>query len=217
MIRLFAIDDHPLILDGLRSKFRMSHDSIAVTCTAASVDEAVEREKDDLFDIILLDLFLTDTDPLENIGRLSVRYPGKPVVILTREESYYWKTMTARAGAKAYLTKIQSRKEMAVQLAQVSAGENLLREFLVREEKPSATNIDSRLFILKPADRAILSELANGIPQKTVARSRNLTRSGLEKRLKVLRTKFQVASTLELIRVCEQLRLLKDHSGHPIP
>ncbi|HNY02385.1 MAG TPA: response regulator transcription factor [Bacteroidales bacterium] len=216
-IRLLAIDDHPLILDGLRSKFRLNHDSIVVTCTAASVEEAIAGNRDTLFDMILLDLYLPDTDPLENIGRLIRRFPGKPVVILTGEENIYWKVMTAKAGARAYLTKIQSRKEMVAQLNRVAAGENLLQEHLMTETGSSETSLDSRYFILKPTDIAILRKLADGIPQKNVARDHNLTQSALEKRLKVLRKQFQVANTLELIRVCEQLRLLNRYYAQSIP
>ena len=88
MIRLFSIEDHWLVTDGLRTKFRKSRDEIVITCSAETIEDAIEGKHDDAFDIILLDLFLPGTEPLENIRKLKERYPGKPIVILTYGHEY---------------------------------------------------------------------------------------------------------------------------------
>ena len=56
MIRLFTIEDHPVIVTGLKNLFRPSRDEIEITGAASNVDEAVLRADPETFDIILLDL-----------------------------------------------------------------------------------------------------------------------------------------------------------------
>ena len=64
MERVLIIDDHPLVRDGLRSVIAISFDNIEIL-EAASLAEAVALlEKQDNFDLILLDLRMPDHDGL---------------------------------------------------------------------------------------------------------------------------------------------------------
>jgi DNA-binding NarL/FixJ family response regulator len=85
MIRLFVIEDHPVIVTGLRNLFRPSRDEIEIVGSASSVDEAVSRAVSDTFDMILLDLWLPDSHPLLNVKKLKDHFHDKPIVIFTSE------------------------------------------------------------------------------------------------------------------------------------
>ena len=63
MIRLFVIEDHPVIVTGLRNLFRPSRDEIEIVGSASNVDDAVIEADPDVFDIFLLDLWLPDSHP----------------------------------------------------------------------------------------------------------------------------------------------------------
>ena len=59
MIRLFAIEDHPVIVTGLRNLFRPSRDEIEIIGSANNVDDAILHADAAAFDIFLLDLPVT--------------------------------------------------------------------------------------------------------------------------------------------------------------
>ena len=83
MIRLFIIEDHPVIIFGLQNIFRSTGDGIEVVDSAASVTEAESKANVGGFDLIILDLWIAKDDPEVNITRLKTKFPGKPIVIYT--------------------------------------------------------------------------------------------------------------------------------------
>ena len=101
MIRLFIIEDHPIIVTGLRNLFRPSRDEIEIYGSASSADEAVKTDNSEAFDIIMLDLWLQSSPPLENMKKLKEKFPTKPIVMFTSEESSVWQRKMFDAGAKA--------------------------------------------------------------------------------------------------------------------
>lgn len=86
MIRIFSIEDHWLITEGLRQKFRRDRDGMYVSQSELNINSALENVSADSFDIILLDLFLPGSEPIRNIKKIREQFPGKPVVILSSEE-----------------------------------------------------------------------------------------------------------------------------------
>ena len=70
MIRLFTIEDHPVIVTGLRNLFRPSRDEIEIVGSASSVDELIQKGIQEEFDIFLLDLWIPDSHPIQNVKKL---------------------------------------------------------------------------------------------------------------------------------------------------
>lgn len=176
-----------------------------ITCSAETIEDAIEGEHDDSFDIILLDLFIPGTEPLENIRKLTERYPGKPIVILTGEEHEIWRMQVVEAGVVAYITKHARKGEMVDILKRVAGGENILSGQMGRfTNHHSYPSKEQDLFRIKPTEKELLSQLATGLFQKQIARNLNLSESAIEKMLRKLRKQFSVKSTLELVRLLEQ-------------
>ena len=123
MIRLFVIEDHPVIITGLKNLFRPSRDEIEITDSAFNVDDAVQRANPELFDILLLDLWLPEANPLQNVKKLKDRFPGKPIVIFTSESSSSWQRKMFEAGVMAYLLKSADRYEIKTTLGKVFKGQ----------------------------------------------------------------------------------------------
>ena len=211
MIRIFSIEDHWLVTEGLRAKFRRSRNKVTITCSAENIEDAISAKSDELFDIILLDLFIPNTDPIDNIRTIMTRYPGKPIVILTGEEQEIWRIQVSEAGVVAYLTKHATKKSMVDTLKRVFNGENILKGQIAEYKKPLAGRENNHLLLsIKPSEKEILSMLARGNPQKQVAETMHISESALEKRLGKIRRQFSVSSTLELIRMLEKYRFLSD-------
>ena len=206
MIRLFSIEDHWMVTVGLRTKFNRSS-GVVIACSATTLAAAVEGTREDSFDIILLDLFIPGTEPLENIKALRARYPGKPVVILTGEEQEIWKMQAAEAGVAAYLTKHATKEEMIETMERVFGGENILTGQMAVVAARQAMQADHQhLFRIKPSEKDILYQLARGDSQKQISANLHLSESAVEKTLRKLRRQFSVNNTLELVAKLEKFR-----------
>jgi len=126
MIRLFIIEDHEtIIVSGLKRLFYSSRDGLEVTSFTRSVDEAIETGDIHAFDLIILDLWLENRQPIENFRKLSEYFPSKPIIIYTAEGAFSWIQRMYNEGARAYLTKSASRTEIKNAIKNVIKGEKV--------------------------------------------------------------------------------------------
>mgnify|MGYP001361135324 CR=1 FL=1 len=139
MIKLLVIEDHPITIDGLKCVFSEDED-IDIAYSAYHIDHAIELNKYD-FDAILLDLLIGNTNPLDNIRRLIDKYPNKPIIIFTCEDSPTWKNKMFEAGAIAYLVKTTDIKEI------VETIKNVIKKNLkVKEEEKYKGVFENNVF-----------------------------------------------------------------------
>jgi DNA-binding NarL/FixJ family response regulator len=122
MIGLFAIDDHFLIIEGLYSAFNPETDEVGLVGSALSLEEALKNIPGTKTDIIVLDLFINDTDPVANFKQLRDAFPSIPIVILTMEDSLRWQIKMFKLGVMGFLNKTEKKEIMKSVFIQVANG-----------------------------------------------------------------------------------------------
>jgi len=202
MIRLFIIEDHPIIVTGLKNLFRPSRDEIEIIGNASNVEDAVIRADPGTFDIILLDLWLPDTHPLLNVKKLKDHFHGKPIVIFTSEESFSWQRKMFEAGVMAYLLKSNNKFEIKSTLEKVIKGQ-IVFSGLVEPgyEKNLASVLSGHKYYLTPNQQELVILLSSGLTQKEIADSKKTSISTVEKTLKHVRKKFDAKNNAELVKI----------------
>lgn len=203
MIRLFIIEDHPIIVTGLRNMFRPSREGIEIYGSAFSADEAVQTADPEAFDIIMLDLWLPSSTPLENMKKLKEKFPDKPVVMFTSEESSAWQRKMFDAGANAYLIKTAEKNEIKLTLEKVAMGMTVFagvmeQDYLKKKLRPE---IASARHFLTPNQLEIAIMLSNGVTQRKIADSKGTSISNIEKTFKHMRETFDAKTNAELIKI----------------
>jgi DNA-binding NarL/FixJ family response regulator len=204
MIRLLVIEDHPVIVNGLRNILRPSRDGIEITGSVQNPDEAIEKIESDSFDIILLDLWLhKDFLPLDNVRRLKSAFPDKPVVMFTSEDTYIWKRKMFEAGVKAYLLKSAEKPEIKSTLEKVASGQTVFvgvieQEFMAQKLKDAS---DSGKHLLTQNQIEIVKMLSNGMTQQKIADVKKTTLSNIEKTIKHIRDTLDAKNNTELMRI----------------
>ena len=210
MIRIFIIEDHPVASAGIRSIFRPSRDGIEVVGCSTRMDEALEKADPSKTDLFILDLWLQESDPIQNIKMLHKKFPGKPVVVLTSEESSIWQRRMMEAGAMGYLIKTATKTEIKTAIEQIINGKAV---FSIAVE----TYNDDRGFTstsvglsdsLTRHQHDLLRLLVDGFSQKEIADRLKISLFTVEKSLKNLRRKFEVKNLAELIRLVTSNRLI---------
>lgn len=199
MIKLFVIEDHQLIVSGIKNIFRSSSDGFKVIDSAQKVSEAIEKINQTEPDIIILDLYLKDDNPIDNIQRLHESYPLLPIVILTVETSFFWQKAMFREGAKAYLNKGDSRSTIKTTLLLVSQGKTVIPCELQQEISNEKTLAQSSTLTLQ--EREILKEYSSGNTLKEIARRKGKSVSTIERMIQRIRRRVNAMILAELIKI----------------
>ena len=210
MIRVLIIDDdHQIIVPGLKSLFRASRDGIDFVASSPSPDHAVKNHRDGNFDLIILDLYIPKTDPINNIEILKEYFPGKPIVIYTTEESSVWKRKTFMAGAKGYLTKKDDKARIKYLIKAVAEGQSVFIGLTDNEEQDKLTlSFHEHHSTLTQLEKLITERLAEGNKLDDIAAEFDLSTSRLDKILRDLRKKYRSNNNTHLVKILTEAGII---------
>jgi DNA-binding NarL/FixJ family response regulator len=120
-IQVLTVDDHPLLREGIAAIINSQQD-MAVTSTAATGKEGLERFRAARPDVVLLDLQLPDLNGLDVLIAIRNEVPTARVIVLTTFERTVEVQRALKAGARAYLLKSTPAQKIIDTIRQVHAG-----------------------------------------------------------------------------------------------
>jgi DNA-binding NarL/FixJ family response regulator len=122
-IKVFLVDDHKLIRDGIKAHFD-EDDRFEVVGEAANGQIALELMKEIETDIVLMDINMDIMNGIECTAIMTELYPDVKVLALTMlAENQHIKEML-KAGAVGYLLKNSNEQEIKQGIISVSKGES---------------------------------------------------------------------------------------------
>ncbi len=104
MIRTIIADDHAIVRSGLKQILSDCPDMV-VAGEAKDGQELLDQVKNDVFDVILLDISMPGRNGLEILKQLKVEKPHIPVLVLSMHAEDQYAVRILKAGASGYLTK----------------------------------------------------------------------------------------------------------------
>src|SRR5215469_14584396 len=104
MIRILAVDDHPLLRKGIAALVNTESD-MKLVAEATNGAEAVESFRLHRPDVTLMDLQLPGLNGIEAINRILSEYPDARIVVLTTYTGDVQVLRALRAGARSYILK----------------------------------------------------------------------------------------------------------------
>ncbi len=132
MIKVLLVDDHPVVLEGLRTMLATAPD-IEVVAEAGDGLEALERVNKHKPDMVLMDLRMPNLDGVEAIRRIKSQFPSTLVIVLTMYENDTYAVDAVKAGADGYLLKDASRDLLIHAIRAVNSGGMLIKAGVLRE------------------------------------------------------------------------------------
>jgi DNA-binding NarL/FixJ family response regulator len=125
MIRVLAVDDHPLVRAGLRAMLA-GVAGIEVVAEASSAAEAAAAARAYQPDVVLMDLRMPDGDGVRATGLVLAERPRCRVVILTTFDNEADIVRAVQAGASGYVLKDATREELVRAIRAAADGESAL-------------------------------------------------------------------------------------------
>ncbi|HPQ45205.1 MAG TPA: sigma-54 dependent transcriptional regulator [Syntrophales bacterium] len=122
---ILVVDDDNNLLELI--KMRLESASYAVD-TALDEDDALEKAKNQIFHISIVDLQLERTNGIDLMEKLHLINPDMPVIILTAHGSIESAVTAIQKGAYSYLTKPFDAPELLLQIEKALEKQNLSSE-----------------------------------------------------------------------------------------
>ena len=214
-IRVVLIDDHPLLREGVASALERSSD-VEVVGQGASAVEAAEIARATKPDVVLLDVSIPGGG-LNALKAIVASSPGTRVMILTVSVDKTDVLVALRLGARAYVVKGVSGRELVQALHAVVNGERYLSPalgaMLLTDVDRNAAEAKAPTFKdLNSREAAVLSLVAQGLSNKEVGARLALSDKTVKHYLTIIFQKLQVRSRMEAV-----LLMKKISSGQLVP
>ena len=178
MIRVLAVDDHPLLLKGIAA-LMMGEQDMELVGEANTGREALDLFRKLQPDITLMDLQMPEMSGIDAMSAIRGEFPEARIIVLT---SYAGDTQVSRAlrsGARGYLLKDMLRKELLETIRAVHAGQKRLSSEAAAEIAEHATD-DA----LTPREIDVLRLIAAGNANKEIATQLGLTEETVKSHVK---------------------------------
>jgi DNA-binding NarL/FixJ family response regulator len=185
VIDIAAVDDHPIILDGVGAWVMAADSDIRVIGTAATVD-ALLAGPGRRAHVVLLDLDLADGTTVERNVR-TILEAGPAVLVLSVSAKPSAVKAAVRAGALGYVLKNEPTSRIRAAIEAVAAGEAWISPDLACIW---VTDDAAGRPVLSQQETRVLQLYATGMPMKSVARKMAIGEETAKQYLSRVREKY---------------------------
>ena len=207
MIRVFLVDDHTIVRDGLRSVLA-AEPLLKVVGEAANGQELLDQLPTVPTDVVLMDLNMPVLDGLATTHELRKRHPHLRILILSMMTHEQTISGLLGAGAHGYVLKNADKNEISAAIQAVAAGKRFLcseiglsvLEKLLNAEANGTTHAVKDSTRPTPREREILQFVANGLTNQQIADKIFTSKRTVETHRQSLLEKTNSSNTPALIK-----------------
>jgi DNA-binding NarL/FixJ family response regulator len=162
-IRILAVDDHPVVRQGIAGLVAVYSD-MSLVAEASNGREAIQQFRTHHPDVTLMDLQMPEMNGLDAMIAIRGEFPEARIIVLTTYAGDVQVVRALKAGARGYLLKNSLHKELLETIRSVHAGKRALSTEASMELAEHATD-DA----LTPAEVRVLRLIAKGSANKEIA------------------------------------------------
>jgi DNA-binding NarL/FixJ family response regulator len=202
--RIFIVDDHPLVREGLTNLINGQHD-LALCGVAEDSAEAVAGIIKARPDVALIDISLKNESGLELVKHLATQFPQLALIVLSMHDEALYAERALRAGARGYVMKREASKNVLSAIRQVLEGgvyvsEKISNKMALRLTSSRKKSASSPLERLSDRELEIFRLLGEGRSPSQIAADLNLSLKTVQAYCARAKEKFGVTSLVELLR-----------------
>ncbi|MEJ2175714.1 MAG: response regulator transcription factor [bacterium] len=200
--RILVVDDHPLIIAAVQGVLTGSGVASAVDQASSLSDARVKLRNPDGYQLVVLDLGLSDSQGMNGLLTLREDFPDIPVIILTSDSSIETVTAAFENNARGFVVKGESPHVLVSAVRTVLAGGTHIPErsgvSLPPPPQPKP---------LSPRKLDVLRLLLEGLPNKTIASRLGLSENTIKVHVAGIYAELNVHNRVQAVMRARQLGL----------
>jgi DNA-binding NarL/FixJ family response regulator len=194
-IRVFCVDDHPLLREGI-SAIINSQPDMSLVAEAATGREAIQKFREHQPDVTLMDLRLPDMSGIDALIAIRADFPEARIIMLTTFEGDVEIQRSLEAGARGYLLKSMPPKELVEGIRQVHAGKKRIPPQLAAQ---LAEHLGDEA--LTPREIEVLQHIAGGNRNRDIADRLFITEETVKVHIKHIMEKLGAADRTQAVAI----------------
>jgi DNA-binding NarL/FixJ family response regulator len=199
MIRVFIVDDHEIIRQGLKMILKEADDLVVVGEAENGIEAIGKLEKIDC-DVLLLDMNMPGRSGIELLGDIKALKPMIKILVLTIHPEDKFALRTLKSGASGYLCKDTALEELVNAIRIIHSKGRYISQNLAEQLAfgiiPSSNSIIEDQFSSR--EKEILIKIATGKKIKNIATEMSLSISTIfTYRMKIFE-KLNISNNVEL-------------------
>jgi DNA-binding NarL/FixJ family response regulator len=194
-IRVFCVDDHPIVRDGIAAIINLQPDMM-LAGAAATGGEALGRFFEARPDVALVDLQLPDMSGFDLIKKIKDKSPNARIIVLSSHEGDVDIQRALEAGAQGYVVKGIVREELLETIRSVHSGKRRLPAAVA--QKLAEHMADEPI---SPRELQVLSLMATGKRNKEIAGDLSIAEDTVKMHVRNILSKLQVNDRTEAVTI----------------
>lgn len=198
MIEILVVDDHPLFRSGVVHSLQMDP-GFKVVGDVSTGEEALALAIELAPDVVLLDVNMPGWSGIVTAEKIAEACPSTVIVMLTSSEDKDKLLAALKAGARGYVLKGISAKELAGVVHSAMAGEVYVSPSIASEMLVSLTQVKATdpMQELTDREREILALIGNGMTNREIGERIFLSEKTIKHYVTNILQKLQVRSRVE--------------------
>lgn len=201
-IRVLAVDDHPLLREGVAAVLAVEPD-IELVAQASTGAEAVQMFRQHRPDVTLMDLRMSDMSGIDAINAIRAEFPNARFVVLTTYAGDVQAVQALKAGAAGYLLKSMLRKELTDTIRVVYAGKRRIPPEVASEIAEHAAD-DA----LTEREVEVLRRVGAGQSNKQIAAQLSITEGTVKAHMKSILPKLRAQDRTHAVMIAVKRGIL---------
>jgi len=213
MIKVYIIDDHQIIIDGIVNHLA-DHSNISVIGSNTNPVEAIESLKLLNPDVIITDISMPTMNGIACAQNILKSDPSAKIIFLSTHLETSIIKKAIKSGGKGYVSKATGIATLDEAIVKVNNGDiylateisqALVSELTHSSKKPSSYSVIPRL---TKREKEILELIASEATTDEISKQLFISKNTVETHRKNLISKFQVRNSVGLVKAAMELDIL---------
>ncbi len=211
--KIFIVDDHEIVRLGLMQIIN-KRENLIVCGEADNTLDALKRIEEQNPDLAIVDISLKDSNGLELIKDIRVRFPKLPTLVLSIYDESIYAERALRAGASGYIMKQELTDSVILAIQTILSGRKYLSsDMSIRMAELYIENKGDKeknpVSVLSDRELEVFEMFGRGLTTKEISEKLNLSIKTIGNYRENIKKKLNLSNTNEIVRFAAQSGLLK--------
>ncbi len=207
-IKVFIVDDHPIVLEGIRHFLESKNNRIQVAAACGTGKELLDALPGLNIDVLLLDINLPDINGIDLCKQVKELYPSINIIAISNNNERSMITKMLQNGATGYILKNASADELFTAIETVFNRSVFFSPDVQRVLFEAVVDEPLDLPRLTRREAEVLRKIAEGKTSGQIAEQLFVSTHTIETHRRNLMQKFNVSNSASLIKMASEYKLL---------